>query len=77
MLHKCPKDANDIKAPLLISLGRIFITDGSNHDFSNGQYFFFFLTHAFRLPLIEDHFVFWLELQKPAFSSTINYFSSP
>lgn len=32
MLHKCLKDANDIKAPLLISLERIFITDCSNHD---------------------------------------------
>jgi len=31
MLHKCPKDANGIKAPYLISWGRIFITDDSDH----------------------------------------------
>lgn len=32
MLHKHPKDANYIKAPLLISLGRINIINCSNHD---------------------------------------------
>lgn len=45
MLHKCLKDANDIKAPLLISLERIFITDYSNHDKKCSAFFkiFFFL----------------------------------
>lgn len=43
MLHKCPKDANDIKVPLLISLGRIFITDCSNHDKKYPVRCFFFI----------------------------------
>lgn len=39
MLHKCPKDANGIKAPYLISWGRIFITDDSDHAKKRSELF--------------------------------------
>ena len=67
MLHKCPKDANDIKVRLLISLGRIlFIIDCSNHDKKCPVrcFFCFFFIYIFRFPLTEDHFIFSLILCK-------------
>lgn len=63
MFHKCLKDANNTKAPWLMSLGRIFITDCSNQD-KQCSVLFFFLIYAFRFPPTEDHFIFSLILCK-------------
>lgn len=42
MICEYLKDANDTKAPWLMSLGRIFITDCSNHDKKMFSVLFFF-----------------------------------
>lgn len=59
MLHECPKDANGIEAPYLISLGRIFITDYCNH--AKKCSVLFKKTYAFRFPLMKFPLYFWLD----------------
>lgn len=70
MLHECQKDVNDTKTQLLISLGKIFITDYSNHDKKCDV----LLIYTFRFPLTEDHFAFGF-MVKTNFWPTVKYFS--
>lgn len=73
MLQKHPKDANYIKAPLLIILGRIFIINCSNHD---KKCLVLFLIYAFRFPLTERKITyFWLNaLKKQLLIKLLNTF---
>lgn len=79
MLHKCLKDANNTKAPWLMSLGRIFITDCSNQDKQCSVLFFFWYMpsgfHRLKITLFlawyfvktsfwSNHYILFLSLKK-------------